>query len=1165
MTAADGNGDIQTAAGKTVRFRIRGMDCAEETNALKGTVGRLTGLLDLDFNLLEGTMSVRYDAAVLDEAAIRDAVQKAGFEAEKPEDAAGTAQVGPTWWQRHGRAVTCWISGVLVGIGFLTHALIHGSLLHALVGGEGMAHHEFPLPVILLYSAAAVAGGWFIAPKAWLALRRLRPDMNLLMTVAVIGAMVIGQWFEAGSVTFLFALSLLLESWSVERARRAVRALVSLTPPTARYVCPTDGDIMERPVADVPLGAIVLVRPGERIPLDGVVSKGRTSVNQAPITGESMPVAKQAGDEVFAGTINEDGAIEFKATKAAADTTLARIIRMVEEAQSRRAPAEQWVEKFARYYTPAMMILALLVAVVPPLFGGGWSRWFYEALVLLVIACPCALVISTPVSIVAGLTAASRAGVLIKGGSFLEAAARIKVFAMDKTGTLTKGFPEVQEVVPLNGHDRSELLARAAALEEHSEHPLAAAVLRAAQAEQVAQLRAEDFRALKGRGAEALIDGRPYWVGSHRLLHEKGAEEPEMHARIERMEDAGHSVVVVGSDRHVCGLISVADTVRPAAAPMVRELKSAGVRRVVVLTGDNEGTAQAVGKEVGADEIRAELLPDEKLEAIRELMQTQGATAMVGDGVNDAPALATATIGIAMGAAGTDAAIETADIALMSDDLSRLPWLVRHSQRTMRIIRQNIVFALGVKASFMTLAFLHVATLWMAIAADMGVSLLVVFNALRLLGGADRRRPGEATRKARLVAVGIIAAVIVVLSFIAMTTPRTHRRRVTEATVLAAGFLPQDTLDTTACSVREGEVMPALLARAGLRPEQIGTIVPALQDAQFNVGTMQPDDSLFVLTRDAIPVRLLYRRTFEAVWRVDLDSGNCRVSMVYRNITNESGVIRGVIKASLHEAIIEQGGRPELVAGYTDIFGWEIDFFVDVQPNDSFAIMVERRYCGSVFIGYGRILAAAYYGQIGNVSGFRFTDSDGNTDYYDYEGHSLRKTFQESPLRYSRVSSFFGRRPHPIRRVIRQHSGLDYVAPSGTPVEAVADGRVTSAGRSGGYGKLVEVGHAGGYSTRYGHLSGFGDGIKRGAAVVQGQVIGYVGSTGLSTGPHLHYEVRKSGSAVDPFKLNTPQGLPVKMSDMAEFLQTRDSLLRVLANGQEFATRERLPCHQRES
>lgn len=722
------------------QFKIQGMDCAEEVNALKGTVGKVPGVTRLVFNLIEGTMSVEYDRGPMDEQAILDAVRKAGLEAKSVDETrpSDVRTAEESWWKKRGRAVLCWSSGALVLLGFLAHARMHGDLLHALVGGEGMAHHEFPLPVILLYAAAAVAGGWFVAPKAWLALRRLRADMNLLMTIAVIGAMAIGQWFEAGTVAFLFAFSLLLESWSVGRARRAIRSLVNMTPPTARYLCPHDGDIMEKPVAEVPLGATVLVRPGERIPLDGIVTKGRTSVNQAPITGESIPVSKEPGGEVFAGTINEDGAIEFKSTKPAADTTLARIIRMVEQAQSRRAPVEQWVEKFARYYTPAMIGVALLVAIVPPLLGGLWFRWFYEALVMLVIACPCALVISTPVSIVAALTAAARAGVLIKGGAYLEAVGRVNVFALDKTGTLTKGHPEVQEIVPLSGHTRIQLLARAAALEAHSEHPLAAAILRQARVENVAPMVAQDFRALKGRGAEAMIAGRLFWVGSHRLLHDKDVEESEIHAQAQRMEDAGHSLVVVGSDRHVCGLISVADTIRPEAAALVRRLKAAGVRHVAMLTGDNQGTADAVGRAVGVDEVRSELLPEDKMRAIQEIQRNHGPVAMVGDGVNDAPALATATIGIAMGAAGTDAAIETADIALMSDDLARLPWLVQHARRSLRIVRQNILFALGVKAVFMTLALAQVATLWMAIAADMGASLLVIFNALRLLQVGDK-------------------------------------------------------------------------------------------------------------------------------------------------------------------------------------------------------------------------------------------------------------------------------------------------------------------------------------------------------------------------------------------------------------------------------------------
>ena len=713
-------------------YKISGMDCAEEVNALKGTVGKLQGIGNLDFNLINGTMTVQIVDEKVDEVIIYDAVRRAGLEA-KPVDVMGGFSTDEGWWRKRGRAVLCWSSGTLVLAGTLAHLILHGGLMHILAGGEDVAHHEYPLSVILLYTAAVVTGGWFVAPKAWLALRRFRADMNLLMTLAVFGAMMIGQWFEAGTVSFLFSLSLLLESWSVGRARKAIHSLVNLTPTTARYLCPHDGDIMEKPVAEVPLGATVLVRPGERIPLDGILTKGRTSVNQAPITGESIPAAKEVGDEVFAGTINEDGAIEFKVTKPVADTTLARIVRMVEQAQSRRAPVEQWVEKFARYYTPAMMAVAFLVAMVPPLFGGEWGRWFYEALVMLVIACPCALVISTPVSIVAALTTAARAGVLIKGGAFLEAVGRVKVFALDKTGTLTKGVPEVQKIVPWSGHTQDELLARVAALEMHSEHPLARAVLRKSRAENVVPLVAQDFRVLKGRGAEAMIEGHLFWVGSHRLLHEKGVEESEMHDHAQQMEDAGHSVIVVGSDQHVCGLLSVADSVRPEVPDVIRQLKAAGIRHVVMLTGDNQGTADAVSRVAGVDEVRAELLPEDKMLAIQEIERSHGPVAMVGDGINDAPALAAATVGIAMGAAGSDAAIETADIALMSDDLTHLPWLVQHARRSLRIIRQNITFALGLKAVFMLLALLHLATLWMAIAADMGASLLVIFNALRLL------------------------------------------------------------------------------------------------------------------------------------------------------------------------------------------------------------------------------------------------------------------------------------------------------------------------------------------------------------------------------------------------------------------------------------------------
>jgi Cd2+/Zn2+-exporting ATPase len=714
-------------------FKIRGMDCAEEVAVLKRELGPLVGGEDrLRFDVLNAKMTVS-TADGLGEEDIRQAVKRTGMEAIPWRNLRQTAP--ETFWTRRGRTILCVASGVFMALGFLVDAYHHG-WADAFAGG-----HEtlgtFPPLTIVFYAAAIVSGGWYIFPKAWLSLRRLQPDMNLLMTVAVIGAVLINEWFEAATVTFLFALALLLESWSVGRARHAIGALVDLSPTTARYVCPHDGAIEERPVEQVPAGVTVIVRPGEKVPLDGVVTKGLTSINQSPITGESAPVLKEAGDEVFAGTLNNEGAFEFRATKTADDTTLARIIHMVEEAQSRRAPSEQWVATFAKYYTPTMMLLALLIAVVPPILGGGdWSAWFYQALVILVIACPCALVISTPVSIVAGLTSAARSGVLIKGGAYLEAPARLKALALDKTGTLTAGHPRVQRVVPLNGHTDRELLQRAASLEALSEHPIARAILHRAEEEGIDYAPAEDFRSIRGKGAEARIDGRPFWIGSHRLLHERcGEEHCQVHDEAEALEDEGHSVVVIGNDNHVCGLVSVADELRPESAAAVRALRDAGIGRVVMLTGDNEGTAKAIAAVSGIDEYRAELLPEDKVAAVEELRARYGNVGMVGDGVNDAPAMATSSLAIAMGAAGSDAAIETADIALMADDLSRLPWLVRHSRRTLAIVKQNILFALGVKAVFIALALAGMATLWMAIAADMGASLAVIFNALRLLGG----------------------------------------------------------------------------------------------------------------------------------------------------------------------------------------------------------------------------------------------------------------------------------------------------------------------------------------------------------------------------------------------------------------------------------------------
>ncbi|RIK77015.1 MAG: cadmium-translocating P-type ATPase [Planctomycetota bacterium] len=725
---------------KTFVVKVAGMDCAEEIAVLRREITTLSEVEDVSFDLLRGTMSVTFDEAHLSTDKILAAVSRTGLSAV-PYDAK-SEDVVAAGGGRSARAMLTAASGLLVVAGFLVHGAVVG--WSAAIGGD--ENRTMPWLSRAFYVAATLAGAWFVLGKAWLAVKRLRPDMNLLMTVAVVGALLIDEFFEAATVAFLFALSLALEAWSVGRARRAIQSLMQLAPDTA-CVRGENGVETTVPVADVPLGMTLIVRPGEKIPLDGQVVKGETSVNQAPITGESMPVHKAPGSEVFAGTINHDGAIEIIATKLATDSTLAKIIKLVGDAQSKRSPSEQWVESFARYYTPAVMALAIAVMLLPPLlFDGEWTRWFYEGLVLLVIACPCALVISTPVSIVAALTAAAREGVLIKGGPYIEAPARLRAIAFDKTGTLTRGRPEVRKVISLSGHDERELLEIAAAIESRSQHPLAQAIMRAAQSAGITPRPADDFQSLTGKGATARIDGRDFWLGSHRLLEERGQETPEMHAMLEEFAAGGHSVIVVGEEDHVCGLIAVADALRDESPAALAALRAAGIARLVLLTGDNRPTGEAIGKTAGVDEVKAELLPEDKVAAIEELARQHGHVAMVGDGVNDAPAMARATLGIAMGAMGTDAALETADIALMTDDLSKLAWLVRHSRRTLAVIRQNIFASLAVKGAFVILTLAGHASLWAAIAADMGMSLLVIGNALRLLGSeiefeSEGRRP----------------------------------------------------------------------------------------------------------------------------------------------------------------------------------------------------------------------------------------------------------------------------------------------------------------------------------------------------------------------------------------------------------------------------------------
>ena len=718
---------------KAYQFHVSGMDCAEEVTALKRDIGPLVnGEQNLSFDLMNGRMTVRASepSAVRPEDIV-EAVRRMGMTAVPIDDRAKSTSDDSNAVRRRLIALTA-ISGTAAVAGFVAHALLGDGVTAAIGESAPGAVHTVPLTVRLFYCIAIIAGTWTFLPKAWIAARRLRPDMNLLMVVAVCGAVFLGEWLEAAMVAFLFTLSLALESWSIGRARRAVAALLNLTPPTVRVI-DAGGSESVKPAEEVELATRFIVRPGERIPLDGRVVSGQSEVNQAPLTGESVPVPKSTGDLVYAGTVNGDASLQIESTKSADQTAVANIIRLIGEAQANRAPSEQWVDAFARYYTPIVMGLAPAIFIIGGLASGDFTTWLYRALVLLVIACPCALVISTPVSIVAALAGATKHGILIKGGPYVEAPARLRAIALDKTGTLTLGKPAVVRVLPLQDHTENELLQRAAALEAQSTHPLAVAILERCRERNVPIKSADEYQVIVGKGAIGKIDGRPFWIGSHRYLEELGQETPEVHDQILKLSDAGHSVVVVGNDRHVCGLIVLADSVRPEAAATIRRLRELGVVRIVMLSGDNRPTAEAIGAQVGVDEVRAELLPADKVRAVEELTAKYQNLAMVGDGINDAPALARATVGIAMGGIGSDAAIETADIALMGDDIGQLPWLIQHSRRTLSVIRQNIALSLTLKGIFLLLSIFGHASLWAAIAADTGASLLVIFNGLRLL------------------------------------------------------------------------------------------------------------------------------------------------------------------------------------------------------------------------------------------------------------------------------------------------------------------------------------------------------------------------------------------------------------------------------------------------
>ena len=606
----------------------------------------------------------------------------------------------------------------------------------AIAGGAMLAWAGRPEAGIAAYLAAIGLSVVRPATRALASVRRRVLDINTLMVIAVVGAAILGEWFEAAAVVWLFGIAQLLESFSADRARRAIRSLMTLAP--KETTVRRGGHEMLLPISDVRVGDIVIVRPGERVGVDGRVVAGESAVDQAPVTGESVPEDKQPGDPVFAGSINGSGALEVEATRLASDSTVARIIHLVETAQTRRAPVQSFVDRFARRYTPAVVAIAVLVAFVPPFFAAApWTDafavWSYRALALLVVACPCALVISTPVSIVSALTAAARNGVLIKGGAHLERLGQVRCVAFDKTGTLTHGRVSVTEIVGVDGATSDGVLTIAASLESRSEHPIGRAIVSHARGAGLAVAPGLAFRALPGLGAEATVGQFPAIVGSHRLFEDRRLCTPSVHAHAEQVERRGGTPVIVSHAGAPIGIIGITDTLRGSGRAAVDELRSHGVTHVALLTGDRQQRADAMLAHAGLDEAHAELMPGDKVDAVARLRARHGMVAMVGDGVNDAPALAAADVGVAMGGAGNDVALETADVVLMSDDLAKLPYAMRLARRTLANIRQNLTLALGLKLAFVVLAAFGVATMWMAVLADTGASLLVTANSLRLL------------------------------------------------------------------------------------------------------------------------------------------------------------------------------------------------------------------------------------------------------------------------------------------------------------------------------------------------------------------------------------------------------------------------------------------------
>lgn len=705
--AAAGDG-ASLISSQAVVYRVHGMDCSSCAKSLEKHMKSLPAVKDVVVNFSTGKMQLVQEG--LEDEAIVKEVAKAGYTA-MPLSKRANKQAQPS--DRTGERLTI-ISGVLLVLGFL-----------------GSYTSVSPLLITILYALAIIAGGYRPARSAFYAIKSGSLDMNVLMSVAAIGAALIGEWLEGATVVWLFSIGNLLQTKSIEKTRDSIRNLMDLAPPEAWV---KQGESLSRvPVEDIGLGAVIVVKPGEKIPLDGIIVQGTGSVNQAPITGESIPVDKLVGDSVFAGSVNENGSLEIKVTKLVEDTAIARIIHLVEEAQEKKAPTQAFVDKFAAIYTPVVLIMALAVIVIPPLFAWGtWGEWFYKGLELLVVACPCALVISTPVAIVSAIGNAARNGVLIKGGTFLERAGVISAIAFDKTGTLTEGKPQVAQVMEVQGSE-AEVLEIAKTIEERSSHPIAQAIIQYANAKNIAALAGEDFQAIVGKGAEATINSQKYYAGKPALFEELGVDLTAYKEKVQALQSEGNTLVIVGTSQAILGMIAVADTIREITVSAISKIKAAGINEIVMLTGDNSGTAQKVAKQTGVSRYFAELMPQDKVEAVKALQKEGKVVAMVGDGINDAPALATADLGIAMGGAGTDTAMETADIVLMADNLEKLPHTVNISRKALQIIKQNIWFSIIIKLVALVLIFPGWLTLWLAVLSDTGAALIVILNSMRLL------------------------------------------------------------------------------------------------------------------------------------------------------------------------------------------------------------------------------------------------------------------------------------------------------------------------------------------------------------------------------------------------------------------------------------------------